>query len=293
MAKIWAKQASRRASRAAGRASKRGRSLSDRRPSRVRDTRPGAGRPARLGVSLAAVATARRSGRALSSASDSRSALAVFVVACLGVLPLAGYMGEATEHLAHRTGPMIGGLLNATFGNAAELIISIVALQAGLVELVKASITGSILGNLLLILGLSLVAGGLKRSELRFNRTNAGMSAGMLALAVVALVLPALFHALHPGGRRQALRASHVGGGRGDPAGHLRPVAAVHPEDPSLSVLAPRATHWKARSGGWEGHPDSGPGHGRGGRRVRAAGPRRHRGRPRPWASPRRSSGSS
>jgi Ca2+:H+ antiporter len=125
-------------------------------------------------------------------------ALAVFATACLGILPLAGYMGEATEHLAHRTGPMIGGLLNATFGNAAELIISIVALQAGLVGLVKASITGSILGNLLLILGLSLVAGGISRNELRFNRTNAGMSAGMLALAVVALVLPALFHGLHP-----------------------------------------------------------------------------------------------
>jgi Ca2+:H+ antiporter len=125
-------------------------------------------------------------------------ALAVFVTACLGVLPLAGYMGEATEHLAHRTGPTIGGLLNATFGNAAELIISIVALQAGLVSLVKASITGSILGNLLLILGLAFVAGGTKKSELRFNRTNAGMSSGMLTLAVVALVLPALFHAVHP-----------------------------------------------------------------------------------------------
>ncbi|HEU5041550.1 MAG TPA: calcium/proton exchanger [Gemmatimonadales bacterium] len=122
----------------------------------------------------------------------------VFFTACLGVLPLAGYMGEATEHLAHRTGPTIGGLLNATFGNAAELIIAIVALRAGLVELVKASITGSILGNLLLILGLALIAGGLNRSELRFNRVNAGMSAGMLALAVAALVFPALFHALHP-----------------------------------------------------------------------------------------------
>jgi Ca2+:H+ antiporter len=125
-------------------------------------------------------------------------ALAIFATACLAVLPLAGYMGDATEHLAHRTGPTLGGLLNATFGNAAELIISIVALRAGLVPLVKASITGSILGNLLLILGLALVAGGLRRSELRFNRTSAGMSAGMLALAVVALVLPALFHALHP-----------------------------------------------------------------------------------------------
>jgi Ca2+:H+ antiporter len=125
-------------------------------------------------------------------------ALPIFIVACLGVLPLAGYMGEATEHLAHRSGPVVGGLLNATFGNAAELIISIVALQAGLVELVKASITGSILGNLLLILGLSLIAGGIRRDELKFNRTSVGMSAGMLALAIVALVLPALFHALHP-----------------------------------------------------------------------------------------------
>jgi len=122
----------------------------------------------------------------------------VFFTACLAVLPLAGYMGEATEHLAHRTGPTIGGLLNATFGNAAELIIAIVALRAGLVELVKASITGSILGNLLLILGLALIAGGLNRPELRFNRVNAGMSAGMLALAVVGLVFPALYHALHP-----------------------------------------------------------------------------------------------
>ena len=88
------------------------------------------------------------------------SPLLVFVTACLGVLPLAGFMGEATEQIAARTGPTLGGLLNATFGNAAELIIAIVALQAGLVDLVKASITGSILGNLLLILGLSIVAGG-------------------------------------------------------------------------------------------------------------------------------------
>ena len=125
-------------------------------------------------------------------------AMWVFFTACLGVLPLAGLMGEATEHLAHRTGPTIGGLLNATFGNAAELIIAIVALRAGLVDLVKASITGSILGNLLLILGLALIAGGTNRSELQFNRTNAGMSAGMLALAVVALVFPGALPRVHP-----------------------------------------------------------------------------------------------
>ncbi|MDZ4675301.1 MAG: calcium/proton exchanger [Gemmatimonadota bacterium] len=124
--------------------------------------------------------------------------LVLFVVACLGVLPLASFMGEATEHLAARTGPTLGGLLNATFGNAAELIIAIVALRAGMIELVKASIAGSILGNLLLILGLSLLAGGINRPVLRFNRTSVGMSAAMLALAVVGLVFPALLHQLHP-----------------------------------------------------------------------------------------------
>jgi Ca2+:H+ antiporter len=107
-------------------------------------------------------------------------------------------MGEAPEHLATRTGPAFGGLLNATFGNAAELIIAIVALRAGMVDLVKASIIGSILGNLLLIAGLSVIAAGLGRSVVSFNRTGVGAAAGMLALAVVGLVFPALFHSLHP-----------------------------------------------------------------------------------------------
>lgn len=122
----------------------------------------------------------------------------VFFVACAGVLPLAGLMGTATEHIATKTGPTLGGLINATFGNAAELIIALAALRAGYVELVKASITGSILGNLLLILGLSLIAGGTRKSMLRFNRTNAGMSAAMLSLAVAGMIFPALFHATHP-----------------------------------------------------------------------------------------------
>ena len=138
--------------------------------------------------------------------------LLIFVVACLGVIPLAGYMGEATEHLASRTGPAIGGLLNATFGNAAELIIAIVALRAGLVDLVKASITGSILGNLLLIMGLCFVAGGTRQSTLRFNRVSAGASAGMLSLAVAGLIFPALFHQLHPeaGATRELLLSETV-----------------------------------------------------------------------------------
>ena len=122
----------------------------------------------------------------------------VFAVACLAILPLSQFLGEATEHLAERTGPTVGGFLNATFGNAAELIIAIFALQAGLIELVKASIIGSILGNLLLILGLSLMAAGMKKHLFTFNRTAAGMAGAMLALAVAALVFPALFHATHP-----------------------------------------------------------------------------------------------
>lgn len=124
----------------------------------------------------------------------------IFIAAGLAILPLAAWMGHSTEHLATRVGEGAGGLLNATFGNAAELIIAVVALRAGLVQLVKASITGSILGNLLLILGLSLVAGGTKKETLTFNRTAVGMSAGMLALAVVGLVFPAMFHSLHPTG---------------------------------------------------------------------------------------------
>jgi Ca2+:H+ antiporter len=170
----------------------------------------------------------------------------VFFIACLGVLPLAGLMGEATEHLAHRTGPTIGGLLNATFGNAAELIIAIVALRAGLVELVKASITGSILGNLLLILGLALIAGGTKRQELRFNRTNAGMSAGMLALAVVGLVFPALFHSIHP---EMAARVSEL---------HMsEAVAVILVLTYLLSLLFTLRTH-RSLFGG-EAHPMAGP----------------------------------
>jgi Ca2+:H+ antiporter len=170
----------------------------------------------------------------------------VFVTACLGVLPLAGIMGEATEHLAHRTGPTIGGLLNATFGNAAELIIAIVALRAGLVDLVKASITGSILGNLLLIMGLAIVVGGIERKELRFNRTSAGMSAGMLCLAVVGLVFPALFHSLH--------------GGRGAELFELRmseSVAVILLITYGCSLLFTLQTHRQLFGG--DAHPMDGP----------------------------------
>ena len=118
----------------------------------------------------------------------------LFIVACLAVVPLAGWMGKATEHLSEKVGEGIGGLLNATFGNAAELIIALIALQKGLSGVVKASITGSIIGNILLVLGLSFVAGGAKFSEQKFNRTAARSSATTLILAAIALLLPTLFH---------------------------------------------------------------------------------------------------
>src|SRR3989475_5041583 len=124
--------------------------------------------------------------------------LAVFIAAGLAAAPLAAERGAATESLAARCGPATGGLLNATCGNAAELIVAIVALRAGLVDLVKASLTGSILGNLLLILGLVLVASGLNRPIVTFNRAAAGTAGAMLLLAVVGLAVPALFAQAHP-----------------------------------------------------------------------------------------------
>jgi Ca2+:H+ antiporter len=119
---------------------------------------------------------------------------ATFILASLGVIPLARLMGESTEHLSERTGPTWGGLLNATFGNAAELIIAIIAMTKGLNEIVKASLTGSILGNLLLVGGAAMVAGGWNREKQTFSRYNAESSAGLLLLAVAALLFPAIFH---------------------------------------------------------------------------------------------------
>jgi Ca2+:H+ antiporter len=120
----------------------------------------------------------------------------LFVGSCLAIIPLAGLMGEATEKLADRLGPGLGGLLNATFGNAAELIIALFALFKGYDEVVKASLAGSILGNVLLVLGASLLAGGLKHQTQTFNRTAAGVGATMLVLASFGLLVPAIFHEL-------------------------------------------------------------------------------------------------
>lgn len=120
-------------------------------------------------------------------------ALAVFILTCIGIIPMAAYIGKATESLAHFTGPRIGGLLNATLGNAAELIITVVAIRAGLLELVKASITGSILGNLLLVMGFSFVVGGLKHGRQVFDKRSASRNAILLVLAVLAMLIPSLF----------------------------------------------------------------------------------------------------
>jgi Ca2+:H+ antiporter len=124
----------------------------------------------------------------------------IFVTSCLAIIPLAGVMGKATEHLAERVGEGIGGLLNATFGNAAELIIAIMALRAGLYDVVKASLTGSIIGNILLVFGLSALVGGARRSVQRFNKTAANLGTTMLTLAAIGLVVPAIFHFIVAGG---------------------------------------------------------------------------------------------
>ncbi|MDQ3118061.1 MAG: calcium/proton exchanger [Verrucomicrobiota bacterium] len=119
---------------------------------------------------------------------------ALFVCSAIGIIPVAGWIGRATEALAARVGEGLGGLLNATFGNAAELIIAGIALSKGLTGVVKASITGSIIGNILLVLGLSMFLGGTKYKEQRFNRTGARTSTISLSLAGIALIIPTVFH---------------------------------------------------------------------------------------------------
>jgi Ca2+:H+ antiporter len=121
------------------------------------------------------------------------SATAIFLTSAAGVIPTAALMGRATEELATRSGPGIGGFLNVTFGNAPELIIAFFALNEGLQEVVKASLIGSIMGNILLVMGAAMLVGGLGRERQRFDRTAANVTSGMLLLAVVALIAPAIF----------------------------------------------------------------------------------------------------
>jgi Ca2+:H+ antiporter len=128
------------------------------------------------------------------------SPVLIFAAAAFGVIPTAAVMGEATEQIAAKTGPGIGGFLNVTFGNAPELIIAFFALKEGLQEVVKASIVGSIVGNILLVLGAAMLVGGLKREKQTFNRTAATAQSAMLLLALTALIMPALFQLIHGGG---------------------------------------------------------------------------------------------
>jgi Ca2+:H+ antiporter len=139
---------------------------------------------------------------------DAASAL-VFFSAALGVIPTAALMGEATEHLAARSGPGIGGLLNVTFGNAPELIIAAFALQKGLHEVVKASIVGSVVSNILLVLGVAMLVCGLKNGDQRFSRQMAHAQSAMLLLALAALLLPAVFQ-LSSGGALPKITQLHV-----------------------------------------------------------------------------------
>src|SRR4051812_46018034 len=141
------------------------------------------------------------------------SASLVFVASALGVIPTAALMGRATEELAARSGPGIGGFLNVTFGNAPELIIALFALNEGLQEVVKASLVGSVLGNVLLVMGAAMFVGGLRRERQTFDATAAGVQASLLLLAVIALAMPALYQLVEGGGlpapRAQSKHFSH------------------------------------------------------------------------------------
>jgi Ca2+:H+ antiporter len=139
------------------------------------------------------------------------SPLVIFAMSALAIIPLSGLLGRATEELAGHTGSTIGGLINATLGNFAEFVIAGFALHAGLIDLVKASITGSVLGNLLLVLGAAQLAGGLKYKTQKINPNLAGMSSTLLVVAVLGLVMPAVFHAVHPDPLRRATVDMSVG----------------------------------------------------------------------------------
>jgi len=175
---------------------------------------------------------------------------AVFIAACLAIIPLAGLLGHATEELASRTNEGIGGLLNATFGNAAELIIALMALQQGLHDVVKASLTGSIIGNILLVMGASFLAGGLKFKIQTFNPTAARSQANMLTLAAIALIVPAAYH--YMGGQEAPLLER----------GMSLEIAGILLITYVLGLLFSLRTHRHLFTGGTSIHPDSRPGHG-------------------------------
>lgn len=184
-------------------------------------------------------------------------ALWVFAFSGIAIIPLAGLMGEATEHLASRLGEGVGGLLNATFGNAAELIIALVALHRGLHEVVKASLTGSIIGNVLLVLGLAMVLGGARRERQTFDRSAAAASSTLLALAAIALVVPAAFHFVARGAvSRGDLSAERELGLERTLSLEISVVLIVAYV---LSLLFSLRTHRHLYTGGAEGHGHEAP----------------------------------
>ena len=127
------------------------------------------------------------------------SGTVMFLLACASIIPLAGLMGEGTEEISFYAGPKIGGFLNGTFGNATELIISFFALKKGLFEVVKSSIAGAVIGNVLLVIGASMLAGGLKYKSQKFNKKVVNVTSSMLLFAVIGLCIPALFtHSVDP-----------------------------------------------------------------------------------------------
>ena len=126
-------------------------------------------------------------------------AAVMFILSCLSIIPLAGLMGEGTEQISFYSGPKIGGFLNGTFGNATELIISFFALKQGLFDIVKSSIAGAVIGNVLLVVGASMLAGGLKFKTQKFNEKVSEVTSSMLLFAVLGLCIPALFtHTVDP-----------------------------------------------------------------------------------------------
>ena len=165
----------------------------------------------------------------------------IFVVSALGILGLAYVVGASTERLGALTGPQVGGILNATFGNIAELIIAFFALTAGQLEVVKASLTGSIIGNLLLVLGASLLLGGLRNGTPAVQRPRRGLDATLLVLAVIGLFVPAVF-------------AAHVRGARAPPSRRASSVAVIllllYVAEPRLPLPPPPGRAGRQRAGG-------------------------------------------
>ena len=171
----------------------------------------------------------------------------LFVVAAAAILGLAWVVGLSTERLGSLTGPQVGGILNATFGNIAELIIAFFALQAGLIDVVKASLTGSIIGNLLLVLGASVLVGGLRHGTQTFSQRIAGSNAALLVVALIGLLVPAVFAFTSRSGAGHPHRG--VGPRRGGADRRLRALAGLPVHEPAPDPRRPRRAGRPRRPG--------------------------------------------